>query len=348
MSAPLRPRQRALRLAAIAAALGACAFALAWTTGIVGPARFGPDTLVDAMQGGAEPRFPGFRRAHARGLCVEGTFLSEGALGAYSTAQALAPGRTPLIGRYSIGGGNPAAPEAAAGVRSLALVLTQADGQQWRMAMNTPPVLAVGTPEAFFAQMQALAPDPATGRPDPARVEAFFAAQPHAAAFRAWQASQVPTDSFASTPVHGLHAFLLEDAEGRRQPVRFSLVPEAEARPLGEGPHAEDALSAELVARLASGPVRYRLEAVFAEPGDPIDDPSQAWPEDRRRVAAGIVELTAATPQAGGACDGMNIDPTVLPTGIAPSADPILAARASAYAESFRRRARETLTGATP
>ena len=39
---------------------------------------------------------------------------------------------------------------------------------------------------------------------------------------------------------------------------------------------------------------------------------------------------------------------TGMVVGIAPSADPILAARASAYAESFRRRARETLTGATP
>ncbi len=348
MSAPLRPGQRALRLAAIAAALGACALALAWAGGAIGPARLGPDALVDAMQGGAEARFPGFRRAHARGLCVAGAFVSEGALAPYSTAQALAPGRTPLIGRHSIGGGNPAAPEAAAGVRSLALVLTQADGQQWRMAMNTPPVLAVGTPEAFAQQMQALAPDPATGRPDPARVAAFFDAQPHAAAFRAWQATQVPTDSFASTPVHGLHAFVLVDAEGRRQPVRFSLLPEAEARPLGEGPHADDALSAELVARLARGPVRFALQAVFAEPGDPIDDPSQAWPASRRRVTAGIVELVAATPQAGGACDGMNIDPTVLPTGIEPSADPILAARAAAYAESFRRRARETFAGATP
>jgi catalase len=39
----------------------------------------------------------------------------------------------------------------------------------------------------------------------------------------------------------------------------------------------------------------------------------------------------------------MNFDPLVLPTCIEPSADPILRARGAAYAESFRRRAKEVL-----
>jgi catalase len=37
-------------------------------------------------------------------------------------------------------------------------------------------------------------------------------------------------------------------------------------------------------------------------------------------------------------CRDISFDPLILPTGIEPSADPLLQARADAYAESLRRR----------
>jgi catalase len=40
-------------------------------------------------------------------------------------------------------------------------------------------------------------------------------------------------------------------------------------------------------------------------------------------------------------CRDVNFDPTVLPDGIAPSDDPLLAARSAAYAVSYQRRTRE-------
>ncbi|MNC81585.1 Catalase-related peroxidase precursor [compost metagenome] len=50
-----------------------------------------------------------------------------------------------------------------------------------------------------------------------------------------------------------------------------------------------------------------------------------------------------------GACRDLNFDPLILPSGIEPSADPILAARSAAYAESFNRRSREAAQlGARP
>lgn len=45
--------------------------------------------------------------------------------------------------RISIAGNNPSAPDLKAPVRSLAISLEGADGQVWRTAMNTPPVMAV-------------------------------------------------------------------------------------------------------------------------------------------------------------------------------------------------------------
>ena len=83
------------------------------------------------------------------------------------------------------------------------------------------------------------------------------------------------------------------------------------------------------------GPFARNLGGVFiqslAEDGDPIENPSQPWPEDRTRVAAGTFVLERAYAEADGDCRDINFDPTVLPDGIAPSGDPVLAARAAAY-----------------
>jgi catalase len=209
-------------------------------------------------------------------------------------------------------------------VRSLALVINQADGQQWRMAMNTPPVLPVGTPEAFHnKQIRALAPDPATGKPNPQTLAAFFDAHPESAAFRAWQASYRPSDSWANTQYHSINAFVLVGADGQRQPVRWAMVPEQAFAPLGEGPHAADALSREFTQCLRAGPVRWTVRLQLAGPGDPTDNAAPACLESRRQIDAGRVELSGAEPQQGGACSGLNSDPLVLPRGIEASADPI-------------------------
>src|SRR5690606_32350343 len=185
-------------------------------------------------------------------------------------------------------------------------------------------------------------------KPDPARVAEFQRAYPPNPALQAWQAGYRPSDSWASTQYHSINAFMLVDDQGKRQPVRWAMVPEAPFVPLGEGPHTDDALSMEFQQRLAQGPVRWTLRLQLAEPGDPVADGSRAWPETRRTVDAGIVEITAAAAQDGGACNGLNFDPLVLPAGIEPSDDPILHARRAAYAESQRRRARETFLETAP
>ena len=324
--APLRaatpPRRRAewWPYAVIALAVGGLGSAFAYTAGWLGPQRLTAQRMVDAIEANGPAR-PGFRRAHARGVCVAGHFEANGRGAQWSRAGVLGAGRTPFVGRMSIGGGAPDGNEAGARVRSLALKLTQADRQEWRMAMNTFPVMAVATPQAFFEQTLAGRPDPATGKPDPARIAAFFAAHPESAEFRAWQASNKPSSSFATTRYHSINAFVLVSADGARQPVRWAMVPEADAQPLGEGPHAPDHLQQEFSARVAQAPVRWAMEFTLAGPDDATNDATRAWPEDRQRIVAGVVEITATSPQQGGACDGINFDPLVLPAGIEASDD---------------------------
>tara|TARA_R110002020_G_scaffold11895_18_gene44292 strand:+ start:3996 stop:5078 length:1083 start_codon:yes stop_codon:yes gene_type:complete len=331
----------------IAAVVGLLAAAFAWTAGWLTPSRVTAPRLVDTIENGKP--FPGFRRAHARGVCVAGYFkpTAEGAV--LSKARVFTQATTPALGRLSIGGGDPYGLEGAARVRSLALQLDTDNGQRWRLAMNSFPFFAVSTPQAFAEQILASRPGPATGKPDPEAMKAFLQRHPEAANFMAWAVSAPWSNSFANTRYNGVHAFRFSNADGEERYVRWSFVPEAAFEPLDADQRQSgnaSLLTDELQSRLARGPLRWSLELTLAEPGDPIEDPSQAWPEARTRVSAGTFVLERAYDQATGDCRDLNFDPTVLPAGISASGDPVLAARAAAYAVSFNRRQRELAAGA--
>lgn len=296
------------------------------------------------LQENNKPQFS-FRRAHAKGVCLAGEFVSSGLLAPYSTSEFFQEGAQPFVGRFSIAGGNPLAPDLAAPVRSLALSFASDSGQRWRTAMNTPPVMAVRTPEDFYQQIQVLTPDPATGKPDGEKIKAFFAAHPETAAFNQWKQGYTPTTSFATEQYHSINAFYLLDAKGQRQAVRWVAVPQASAQAMADDISASerDALQLELAQRLENDPVRFDLMVSFADASDDENDATIAWPAERKTINAGTVVISAVHAQNGGACDGINFDPLVLPRGMQATADPILNARGSAYAESYRRRAREIL-----
>jgi catalase len=340
-SPPVSPLRRAAPWLLIGAIVATTAGAFGYVGGWLAPQRLTPKKLIDQFQHNAGT-FAGYRRNHAKGVCVAGYFDSNGQARAYSTAQVFAPGRTPVVGRFAIPGSNPYAPDGGVPIRSMALRFTQPNGQQWRTGMNSMPVFPVATPQAFFAQLKAQQPDPATGKPDPTKVAAFFAAHPETAAFRAWAKTAKPSASFATESYSGLNAFVFVDAHGKRQPVRWRMVAEATDASVGAG-KAGDAnyLAADLTERLARGPLRWHLLVTLAKPGDPTDDATKTWPSDRRTIDAGTLVIDAATPQQSGECRDINYDPLVLPAGIEASDDPLLPARSAAYADSYLRRTSE-------
>jgi len=333
-------------LMAIAAIVGILAFALIWLSGRAFSGRLTSTRVIDAMEAGAT--FPGFRRNHSKGVCVSGTFSGNGAGRRLSNARAFTQADIPVIGRLSIGGGNPYGADNTARVRSMALLLRTDDGQQWRMAMNNFPFFAVATPEGFHAQTLASKPDPATGKPDPARQAALLEQHPEIRAFRAWAASAPWPDSWANTGYNSVNAFRLINADGREQHVRWTMRPQTPLRVMtaDERQHASAGFLAEdLRQRLEQAPLRWDMVMTLAEPEDPVNDPSQPWPAHRQTRTVGTLELTAMSDQASGPCRDVNFDPLILPVGIAASNDPILAARSATYAHSFNRRQRETALG---
>jgi len=341
------PRSPLLPLIGIAAIVGGLALAFAWTAGWIGSSRVTAQRLIDTIESGNPQPFPGYRRAHAKGMCIVGTFRSSGEAVALSTARVFAQSETPVLGRISIAG-NPHGADDAARVRSLALLLRTDDGQQWRTAMNSFPFFLVATPEGFLAQMLASRPDPATGKPDPAKLAAFAEKYPEARKFQAWAAQAPWPDSWANTEFNSVNSFRATAADGSEHYIRWSMRPQTPLQTMTPEQRKQagaDFLSRDLAERLAKGPLRWDMVLTLAEPGDAVNDPSQPWPESRPQVVAGTLEVTGAVDQATGQCRDVNFDPLILPTGIAASDDPVLLARSSVYSESFNRREQEIAHG---
>ncbi|WP_305805924.1 catalase family peroxidase [Stenotrophomonas sp. YIM B06876] len=348
-SPPPAPRRRRwLPLAGIAAIAGLGAVAFAWSAGWIGSSqRLTAAEFTNTIEA-TGARHPGFRRAHSKGICVTGSFQGTAEGAALSKARVFSQTAVPVLGRMSIGGGDPHGAEAAARVRSMALQLRSDDGQEWRMAMNSFPFFGVPSAAAFLEQTRAQIPDPATGKPDPAKLAAFLAKYPQARRFQAWAKSAPWSNSWANTAYNGIHSFRFTNAAGETRLVRWSMRPQAPFVEMDQAQRAQaplDYLADELSRRLAAGPVRWDMQVSLPEAGDAIDDPSQPWPDSRRQITVGTLTLQQWQPQAGGACRDLNFDPLILPTGVAGSDDPILAARSAVYAQSFDRREREIASG---
>ena len=163
---PLSPASVLLRLAGIGGVVAVILGGFYYVNGTLDPQRLSPGKLVNALEHNNGVH-PGYRRNHAKGLCVAGYFEGSGAAQGLSTAQVFGTGRTPVVGRFALPSGNPYAPDSSVPIRSFALRFTQANGQQWRTGMNSMPVFPVGTPEAFYQMLQAGAPEAATGKPAP-------------------------------------------------------------------------------------------------------------------------------------------------------------------------------------
>lgn len=294
------------------------------------------------LQEGETPNV-GFRRAHAKGICIKGTFESNGSLNRYSIAKVFNEKSTPFLGRFSIGGNNPTAPDLKSPVRSLSFSLFSENNQEWRVAMNTPPVMAVATPEAFFEQLQSLSPDPITKKQNPEKIKAFFAAHPESQAFNDWKESYVPANSFAGERYHSINAFYLIDKTGNKQAVRWTAVPQLDKNMPQLDIASPNALQDQLIELLERGPVTFSLIFTLANDSDDENNPTIPWPSERKNINAGTLVITNWEAQKTGQCAQENFDPLVLPYGIEATEDPILRARSSAYAESYRRRAKETL-----
>jgi catalase len=325
------------RLLAIGLVFAVIVGLFAYTGGWLTPATLTPERIIQRFQS-LNGVHSGFRRNHAKGLCFKGTFDSNGQGIPLSKAVIFQSGHVPVIGRFSFGGGMPYVPDAATTVRGLGILFKLPDGEEWRTAMINLPVFPVATPQGFYDLMLASNPDPATGKPDPARMKAFLAEYPESG--KAFQLIQghPPASGFENTTFNSLNAFRFINASGAVSWGRWSLVPMQSFKPIDTA-HPEQAgtnyLFDALIASVHQYPLHWRLVITIAQPGDPTDDATLPWPPDRKQIDVGTLTINDVESEESSPARDINFDPLVLPNGIAASDDPILSARSAVYMKSF-------------
>jgi catalase len=334
-------RSRLGRLALVGVLVGAVLLAFAYAGGWLTPWQLTPEGLVDTFEQINGPH-PGFRRNHAKGVSVSGTFESTGRAAALSRAAVFQPGRIPVVGRFSLAGGNPNVADSPETVRALAIRFSLPHGEEWRTAMISLPVFPVRTPEAFRDQLVAMAADPRTGKPDPAKVQAFLAAHPESARALAVIKAEKPSSGFENTTYYGLNAFELVSSSGKSTPVRWSMVPLQPFAPVAAQPPSDpNFLFEALIAQVERRPLQWRLVLTIGQPGDPTNDATIAWPPDREQIDAGTLTIDRIESDDSSPVRNITFDPLVLPDGISGSDDPLLSARSATYSVSFTRRVGE-------
>jgi catalase len=343
--APLSRGSARGRLVGIGAVLLCVAAGFLYLGGWFSPDALTPARFVDAFEraGGLHP---GFRRNHAKGVGVSGYFESNGEGARLSKAAVFKPGRVPVLGRFSFGGGDSNIADGPNTVRGLGLLFWSPNGEEWRTAMINLPVFPFQMPQDFYDNLVASQPDPQTGKPDPEKMAAFAASHPATVRALGIIQSHAPSSGFDNTQFNSLNAFRFIDATGKSTPVRWTLVPEQPfaAASAVAAQTDKNYLFDELIASILQHPLQWHLIVTIGQPGDPTSDATMAWPDGREQVVVGTLTLNHIESEETSLARDINFDPLVLPSGMAPSDDPLLSARSAIYSQSFTRRAGESKT----
>jgi catalase len=279
----------------------------------------------------------GRRALHAKGSWCEGTFTATADAARLCRAAHLQGDAVPVLARVSNGGGDPDVPDYAPDVRGLAVSFTLPDGSATDMVAQSIPRFFTRTPDEFVEFVRA-----GTGVTAAARLPLYLATHPKALRnLPANAAALRPIASYAQCRYFGVHAFRWLAGDGADRAIRWAWMPELGEERLGPRDarsRGRDFLQEDIAQRLAAGAARFRLEVTIAAEGDSTVDPSSPWPEDRERVDAGLLELTAVVPDPEADGGLVVFDPTRLTDGIELSDDPFLPYRAAAYSESIARR----------
>ena len=275
------------------------------------------------------------RALHSKGVICTATFTATPEAGKLTRAAHMSGDAIPTYARFSNGGGDPTVPDYAPDVRGLAVSFHLPDGSRTDISSQTLPRYAFRDQEGFLEALRISKPSPRSLL----RLPGFVVRHPRALAevprVQKLMSSLAP---FYSRRYYAFHAYMWVDADGGERFVRYTWLPtvdepapsRSEAKQRGANFLFDD-----LAAHLEREPVRMQLELQIAGEGDDPDDPSDAWPDDRERVIAGTLEVTAIEPDAD---DSIVIDPMRVTDGIEPSNDPVLHYRPQVYDRSHRLR----------
>lgn len=320
---------------AVALALASQAFAVDATPA----AKSVHEQIVDKMTVLAGGPHAGYRANHAKGIVVTGMFTPAATAPTLSKAAHFQK-TVPVTVRFSDPTGVPTLPDASpsASPHGIAIRFQLPDGGITDIVSISYNGFPVATPEDFLGLLTAISmTKPDSPKPNP--VEQFLASHPAAKTFVS--TPKPPPVSFGTLAYFGVNAFQFTNAKGETHYARYRIEPVAGVQSLTPEQVAKadpNYLMEELPARLAKGPVSFKISAQLAAKDDPVNDATAVWPNDRPLVELGTLTLDKVSPDSKAAEKALMYNPLLLTDGIAPSADPILLSRPVAYAVSVARR----------
>jgi len=323
--------------------IGRAALAVVGAVSLSGAASaqtFDPQPIVDLMF--ANTNQAKNRPSGAKGQCFTGTF--EPAAEARGLSKAgLFTKTSPVVARFSVGGGNPKVADATRGPnRGFSFRIDGGGADQTEFVMINAPMNFARSPQQMLEFIQVRRPG-ADGKPDADKIKAWADANPETTVQGRYLASQPIPASWVGTTFHAVHAYTLTNAAGASHLIKIKMAPiggsaaltddEAKAKPA-------DYLVDDLKERLASGRAAgFDMLAVMGRAGDHSNDVTRLWTDEEARPTVKLGTLKIAALEKNETCDGQIFAPTILADGIAgPKDDPMFEIRTPAYAISITNR----------
>ena len=299
--------------------------------------RSTPQDLVNALNGVFGEHKA--RAVHAKGILLQGVFTPSKAAASISRAPQFQGSAIPIVARFSNFAGIPDVPDNAgpANPRGLALKFRLPDGTESDIVSHSFNGFPSATADDFRQFLTALATSGADA-PKPTPLDKYLDTHPRAKTFAT--APKPAPVSYATLPYFGVNAFKFTNAKGQETYGRYQFIPMAgdhfltDAEATKKGPNY---LMDEIATRIRQQPVKFHMVLQIADKGDKTDDPSITWPASRRTVDLGVISITRVIADNENAQRQILFMPNRVPAGIE-AADPMIAARSSAYPLSFSHR----------
>ncbi len=304
------------------------------------PQRSSPAELVDAINlvFGKQTHN---RAIHAKGIVLEGRFIPSSSAATLSKAPHFQEASVPVTVRFSDFAGIPTISDTDALAnppRGMALKFHLPDGSETDLVIHSFNGFPAATTDEFRELLIALGySGPEVAAPTPA--DTYLATHPIAKSFL--ESQQTPPVSYATLTYFGVNSFKFINAQDKVTFGRYRIEPEEGNQFLSAEEiekAAPDYLADEIRQRVAHAPIKFNFRVQIAEQGDKIEDPpSMAWPDTRKLVDVGLIEITRVVPNSDAAERALLFLPAKLPEGIEP-ADPMIEFRNAAYIISYKRR----------
>jgi len=282
--------------------------------------------------------------AHAKGQMLKGTFTPTAEAKTLSKAPHFQSPSTPISVRFSNSTGLPHIPDFIGDSRPNGLAvrfnLGTIDGKRRHTDLvgHSTPHFPVPDGQGFIDLLAAIGGSQ-PGTPSPTPIEKFLGSNPAAARFV--MAPKPPVKSYATQDYFMLNAFKFIAADGKETYVRYVVKADEGVQTL-EQSEAEakgaNYLTEEIVDRVKSGPIGFKLFVQIAEEGDQTNDITVEWPEERKLVELGSLKIDGVLENSLSQQKHDIFDPIPRVEGIEPSDDPILEFRAALYLISGRER----------